>query len=670
MRSIRRFLASALVLALVCALCLPALAAEETERRATILFTHDTHSHFLLADDGEGAYGGYTRLATLLRQERERAAAGGRACVTLDGGDFSMGTLFQTVFTTQAAELRTLGALGYDATTFGNHEFDYRSRGLAEMLNTARAAQGAAYELATGNFVDGEERAAAYRERYGPMTAWVPAIVQANYRTPKDAAEGAALVEAMANYPVTDYTVIEKDGVRFAVFGIMGVSSDDYAPMSGMVLNDPIESARRVVADIRANETYDFIVCLSHSGTEDGKGEDCDLARAVDGIDVIVSGHTHSTLTEPIRVNGTLIVSCGEYTKNLGVLEVRKTASGVELEDYRLIPINAPVAEDPDTAAVVEAFKSKVAEDYLEDYGYTFDQVLAVSFFDFTPISDFAEVQEEDGLGNLIADSYVYAVRQAEGERYTPVDFAVTASGVIRGSFARGEITVADAFNALSLGSGADGTAGYPLISVWITGRELRDAFEVDASITPIMNPAQLYGAGMEWSYNTNRMFFDKVTGCRQVLPDGTKAELEDNRLYRVVTGLYCGQMLGSVKDKSFGLLSITPRTADGVEVTDFEAQIVRSADGAEVKEWYALASYLESLGTVPEHYAAPEGRKTVYASWNPIDLLRAPRWTTLVILLIAAVVIAAAVLVVRWVIRSRRRRGGRSRRYRPYRGS
>lgn len=669
MKKFTRRLGALLLAALtVLTLCLPLAGAEEEGTAATILFTHDTHSHFLLSDDGNGAYGGYTRLATLLAREREHAAGEGRACITVDGGDFSMGTLFQTIYTTQAAELRTLGALGCDVTTFGNHEYDYRAQGLAEMLNNARAAQTAAYELATGNFEDGEERAAA---QYGPMTAWLPAIVEANYRTPEDAAAGAALVAAMESYPVTDYTVIEKDGVRFAVFGIMGISSDDYAPMSGMELEDPIAAAKRVVAEIQANEDYDFILCLSHSGTENGRGEDYELARAVDGIDVIVSGHTHSTLTEPIEVNGTLIVSCGEYTQNLGVLEVRRTPEGLTLEDYRLLPVTEDVPEDAGMVELIEAFKTLVGTEYLSGYGYTFDQVLAVSPFDFTPISQFAHTQEEDALGNLIADSYIYAVQQAEGADYVPVDFAVTASGVVRGSLAQGEITVSDAFNVLSLGSGADGTAGYPLVSAWITGRELKDVFEVDASVTPIMSPAQLYGAGMGWSYNTNRMIFDKITDCYQVLPDGTTVELEDDRLYRVVTGLYCAQMLGSVRGKSFGILGITPKDAQGNEIVDFEQFIIHNPDGSEVKEWYALASYLESMGTVPQTYSAPQGRKEVYASWNPIDLLQAPRWTTLLVLAVLVLVMVLVVALVRFFIRRRSRRSRRSggRLYRPYRG-
>ena len=284
----------------------------------------------------------------------------------------------------------------------------------------------------------------------------------------------------------------------------------------------------------------------------------------------------------------------------------------------------------------------------------TFDQVLAWSPVSFTPISQFGHRQEGDGLGNLIADSYVYAVKQAEGEDYIPVDFAVVASGVIRASLPQGEITVSDAFQVSSLGVGADGMPGYPLISVWITGRELKDVFEVDASVTPLMPAAQLYGAGMEWSFNPYRMIFDKVTESAQVLEDGTRLPIEDNRLYRVVTGLYSGQMLGTVEGKSFGILLIQPKDAAGAAVTDFEAQILHNPSGEEVKEWYALASYLKSLGEVPENYAEGTG-KIVNPSWNPIALLANPGWPTILAASAGLAVLLLAVWTV-WLIRHRRK--------------
>lgn len=623
------FLAALLIL---CTAALPALAAPEGGEKTglTILFTHDMHDHVLPSPaEGGGEYGGFTRLATLLKQERADSAY---PVVTLDGGDFSMGTLYQTIYTTQAPELRLMGALGIDVTTLGNHEFDFRSAGLARMLKSAAAS--------------GDK---------------LPALVQANYKPPEDDTDAW---DAWRTYGISDYAIVERGGVRVAVFGVLGVDADECAPMSGMEFEPIADAARRTVAYLNEHESPDFIVCLSHSGTADGEGEDYELAKAVDGIDVIISGHTHTTLDEPIQVNDTLIVSCGEYTQNLGVLTAVKGADGaVSLEDYRLIPIDETVVEDPAISALAKQFQTLVEEEYLADYGYTFDQVVATSEFDFTPISQFGRTQEDDSLGSLIADSYVYAVQQAEGESYVPVDFAVVASGVIRGSFAAGDITVADAFDVSSLGSGADGTPGYPLVSVYLTGDELKDAFEVDASVTPLMPAAQLYGAGMTWTYNTHRMIFNKVTNCGQILEDGTVVSLEKDKLYRVVTGLYSAQMLGAVNAKSFGLLTITPKDADGNEVTDFEAQIIHNSNGSEVKEWYALASYLESLGTVPAEYAAPQGRKVVYSSWNPIQLLKSPNWITLLVLLIVVVLIAVIVLVVRAIVRRKsKRRYGRQR--------
>ena len=612
-------------------------AAPEGPGELTILFTHDTHDHFLPAADEEGGeYGGYIRLATLLKEQRQAAAEQGRAVVTLDGGDFSMGSLFQTIYTTDAPELRALGAMGYDVTTLGNHEFDYRQQGLADMLNAAK-------------------------ESGDPL----PAIVQANYTQPLDHDSGYAVVQALENYPVTDYTMVERDGLRVAVFGVLGEDADDCAPMSGMELEPIADAAKRVVAEIREKEDPDYIICLSHSGTDGtGKGEDYELAKAVDGIDVIISGHTHTTIETPIQVNGTLVVSCGEYTQNLGVLTVSKAEGKTELVDYQLLPVDETVANDTAMTTLARNFQRTVDESYLVGYGFTFNEVLCENPYDFTPISRFGAIQEEDALGNLIADSYVYAVKEAEGADYVPVDFAVVASGVIRASLAKGDITVSDAFDVSSLGSGADGTPGYPLVGVYITGKELKDAFEVDASVTPLMSAAQLYGSGMRWSFNTHRMIFDKVTDCAQILPDGTEVPIQDDKLYRVVTGLYSGQMLGTVNGKSFGLLTITPRDENGQPIENLEDYIIHGSGGAEVKEWYALASYLQSMGTVDSRYAAPEGRKTVSRSWSPIELVRSPGWITIAAMVLALLVVAIVVLLATKPLRRRRQRG-----YRAYRG-
>ena len=136
MRRLRRRMTAVLTALLLLTLLIPWGLAEPAPgpHQTTVLFTHDLHSHFLpleRADGGES--GGYARLASALEQQRALHPD----ALTLDGGDFSIGSLVQTLYTTRAAELRTMGALGYDATTAGNHEFDHTGLGFAQMLTAA-----------------------------------------------------------------------------------------------------------------------------------------------------------------------------------------------------------------------------------------------------------------------------------------------------------------------------------------------------------------------------------------------------------------------------------------------------------------------------------------------------------------------------------------------------
>lgn len=599
-------------------------------RDMTILFTHDLHSHLLpSAKEDGGTYGGYARLMTAIRQQREIDPN----ALLLDGGDFSMGSLFQTAYTTSALELRIMGAMGYDATTFGNHEFDYLPKGLAAMLNTAADC--------------GEP---------------VPAIVDANYLPPREGEEGysqdAALVwQALDNYGVKEYTILERGGVYFAIFGLTGIDSDDCAPNSGMILQDAAKTAQRVVdqavAECRAAFGQEpVVIALSHSGTsDDGKGEDYELAKAVTGIHLIISGHTHSTLEQPILVGNTWIVSAGEYGKNLGVVKLRRTGQKVTLPEYRLIPITEAIPEDGEIAALVESYKTEVEKTYLAPYGMTFDQVVTTNPYRFDTVEEVYATQHESTLGNLYSDAYKWAVEQTTGQ---PVDMALTASGVIRESIPLGAVSVADVFNAASLGVGTEGE----LVAIYLTGRDLKAALEVDASVYPLMNAAQLFCSGVEYSYNTNRMIFNKVDSAMLRRNDGTLETIREDALYRVVAGMYVGQMLGSVEETSFGLLQIVPRDEQGTPIPTSELgnYVVCDENGTPLKEWYAIASYLQEMGgTTDSRYAQPDGRKNVYSSWNPVLLLRGANRFTYVLLAVLVVLVLVIVCIVRRVRRRRK---------------
>lgn len=149
-------------------------------------------------------------------------------------------------------------------------------------------------------------------------------------------------------------------------------------------------------------------------------------------------------------------------------------------------------------------------------------------------------------------------------------------------------------------------------MAVYLTGKELKAAMEVDASVTPIMPAAQLYMSGAKYAFNTKRMFFNRVydAALTDVTFDesgtGNAYEIDDNALYRVVTGMYSAQMLGTVKSKSMGLLSLEPKQANGTPVTDFADCILYDANGNELKEWYALAAYLEQFGRMASLTATP----------------------------------------------------------------
>ena len=637
-------------LLLLCAL-LPALAAPESYK-TTVLFTHDLHSHFLPQADGEGGEsGGYARLNTALNRERARYPD----ALTVDGGDFSIGSLIQTLYTTQGGELRTMGAMGYDAAAVGNHEFDHTGTGFASMLNAA---------------VNSGDR--------------LPALLMANYKPADGNPDKLDIQRAMAAYGVQDYMLLERGGVTYGIFGLMGVDSDSCAPSSGFVLGDMAGNAQRCVDALKA-EGAQFIICLSHSGTNEKKklSEDEQLAQAVPEIDLIVSGHTHSTLTEPIVVGDTYIVSAGPYCENLGSITLSWTEDGAKtLTDYRLIPIDETLTDDREISLLVEQWKRQVGGTYLGRYGLTYDQALTRTDFDLpTPVSG---VQSGNALGDLVADSFLWAAKNLEADSPDVPTVTVTADGVLRATLATGEITTSMAFDVLSMGVGSDGTSGFPLVGVYLTGKELKAAAEVDASVTPLMPAAQLYMAGLEYSFNTHRMFFNRVTDIQLAqrvdfmhsasvtMPDGTQApptggdhvfyeDLEDDQLYRVVTGMYSAQMLGTVKSKSMGLLSLEPKMADGTPVTDFEACILRDKNGNEIKEWYALAAYLQSFGEegLSRRYSYPngDGRKDVSHSWNPIELVKNPSWITLAALAVLTAVVVLAVFLIRWLHYARKRR-------------
>jgi len=323
--------------------------AADGNKTFTILHTNDLHSNligmgpasdytpFTLNDDT--TRGGFARLATLIATRKDARKNQGPVLI-LDGGDYSMGTAFGAAIRETGGELQLLSLMGYDATTFGNHDFDLGPEGLAKAISVASKA------------------------------GRLPAVVGSNTDFSKDDATLSDLQRLAKAGVIRRYTVIERGGIRFGIFGLMGKESIFYTSGAGAItFPDAIETAKEMVAVLRETEKVDVIICLSHGGVEQNKdgtftnGEDVRLAKAVPGIDVVIGAHTHTELKEAIIVNGrTPVVQTGKYGQNLGELMITLDGGKLTVEFYKLHPIDDTIAGDRAIADEIEKYKKTVTE--------------------------------------------------------------------------------------------------------------------------------------------------------------------------------------------------------------------------------------------------------------------------------------------------------------------
>lgn len=619
-----------------------AVQAKKEQQTVDVLFTHDLHSHldlFQAEVDGKvGEYGGVARIQTLIKEQKAKNPD----TLVVDGGDFSMGTLFQTIYGQQAPELRILGLMGYDATTLGNHEYDYRTDGLVQMLRSA---------------IDSDEQ--------------LPAIVLCNVDWKNLNAKQKELQKAFREANIKDYIIVKKGNVKIGITGVFGIDALSCAPTCDLKFKDPVKAVQKTVQQMKDKEKPDLIICLSHSGTwaDSDKSEDEILAKSVPELDLIISGHTHSRMSEPIVHGNTAIVSCGEYGETLGSLHFEQKSNGRwKVSDFRCIPVTKSIQSDTEIEQIVSNYRQRVNLDFLSRYNYISNQIIAKNPYHFSSVLEVNEVHKEHTLGNIIADSYVYAATKVLGDQGDPVDMAVVPSGTIRDTYHPGNLTVSDIFTSYSLGIGPDQVPGYPLISVYLTGAELRTAVEIDASLSDMMTSARLYWSGLNFSFGPKRILLNKVTDVYQV-KDEKQIELKDDKLYHVVVDLYSAQMLSAVTDLSKGVLSLVPKDQNGKPIQDFEKQIIYDGD-KELKAWVSIIEYMksfpkdeENVSVIPQKYEHPEQRKVVSDSSFIQSLFHPNRYSGMIMGVVAGVfvllagIVTGIVLVIKRIRRKKRLR-------------
>ena len=589
-------------------LCLPGLlsAAPAGKKTFTILHTNDMHSAFIgmgpaadytpfiLHDDT--TRGGYARLGALIARRKAVREDQGPVLI-LDAGDYSMGTPFGAAGRETGGELQLMSRMGYDATTFGNHEFDLGPDGLGQSIGVAAKA------------------------------GRVPKVVASNTNFSKADATLAGLQRLAKAGVVCRHFVINRGGLRFGIFGLLGKEAQFYTGGAGAAtFADVIETAKKMVTVLRETEKVDVVIALSHGGLQKGpdgrfsEGDDVLLAKTVPGIDVVVGGHSHTELREAIIVNGrTPVVQTGKEGQNLGELVITLDGGKLTVQSYQLHPIDDTIAGDHAIANEIEKLKKSVTAVVFASRGYSVDQPLAIAPRDLP--NTFTDIAASTPLANLVTDAFRAA---------TKADIGFNANGAMRAGFTRGKSgvqTVYDVFAVAPLGAGVvDATAGSALVTGYFTGQELKHMLEFLLVDNPA-HPGEYFprSSGMRFRYDPSRPRFDVVTAIELGDLDRGYHAIDitgkDERLFSLTCSLYIGTILTAIPKYTKGKLPLVPKNKDGqplksrVEAlddprgdtpdllpptgtTDQASVATMTGNGAvrEIKEWQAIMDHLRRL--------------------------------------------------------------------------
>ena len=571
----------------------------------TILHTNDMHASFIgmgpsvdytpFALNDDTTRGGYARLASLIAQRKAARKDQGPVLV-LDAGDYSMGTAFSAATRETGGELHLMGKMGYDATTFGNHEFDLGPAGLGKSIGAAVKA------------------------------GRIPAVLAANTSFTGSDASLADLQALAGKGVIRQYTVIERGGLRFGIFGSLGKEAMIYTNGGATSFADATTAAKEVVKALRETEKVDVVIALSHGGLEkgpDGKyqdGEDVRLAKDVPGIDVVISGHSHTELSEAIIVNGrTPVVQTGKESNNLGELVIALDGNKLTVTSYWLLPIDDSIAGDRAIAKEIEHLKKSVSAAAFASRGYSIDQPLAIAPRDLP--NTFTDIAAGTLLANLVTDSFRAA---------TQADIGFTANGMMRAGLLRGKtgvVTVYDVFAVAPLGAGVvDPTPGSTLVTGYFTGQDLKTLLEFFL-IDNAAHPGEYFprASGMRFRYDLSRPRFDVVTAIELGdLGRGYQAidiSGKDQRLYSLSCPLMLGPIIVAIPKYTKGKLALVPKKKDGTPLTtkvealdmprensgyllpppgttDASSAVTGTGKhaGLEIKEWQAIMDHLRKL--------------------------------------------------------------------------
>ncbi len=445
----------------------------------TILHTNDVHAH---VDEWDGKAGA-ARIATKVNEIR----AAKDNVLLLDAGDQFQGTLFYNLFKADIITL-TMNAIGYDAMTIGNHEFDDGPEELARLID------GADFPVVSANIDASAEPSLAGK--------------------------------------IHPSTVITVAGEPVGIVGLITPETEELSSPGDVVFLDTVTSMQDAVDDL-TDQGIDKIIALTHQGYS----YDVELAEAVQDVDVIVGGHSHTYLHTPpgedhagpypTVVNDVLIVQAGQWGEYLGHLDVVFDDAGV-VSSYSGNPIlmDDSITKTQEVEDIVAARRGAIEELKTTYVGTTtVDLPIMVSGQQICRMGECL-------MGNLVSDAMLWKMNDMVD---TPYDIAIQNGGGLRAPLYAGAVSVGDVLEVLPFGN-AIGTFE-------ITGTHIISALEHGVSQVAYGAGRFPQVAGMRYTFALYKSPGSRILSAEVYNAATEEFEaLDENKVYRVVTNDY---MLG-----------------------------------------------------------------------------------------------------------------------------
>jgi 5'-nucleotidase len=478
-----------IVAATLLALSLGACAFEQpTPLKLTILHNNDIHSRLqpvnaqssnCTAQDAaqNRCFGGMARVATMLHAQKADASAAGRQVLVLDAGDQFQGSLFYSHYK-GSAELEVMSQVGYDAMAIGNHEFDDGPENFARFLRAARFP-----------------------------------VLSANID---------ATIEPALRDMFKSHIVLARAGVKIAIVGATTEDTPEIAsPGPRLRFVKAEDVLRPLVARLKA-DGVGHIVLLSHLGLS----RDREVAAAIDGIDVIVGGHSHTLLGNnvdgaqgpyPTNVKGPSgrdvpIVQAGAFSRHIGRIDLDFDAAGnVVAASGNTMLVLQSVAPHAAIQATIDRLDAPLVQVRAQPVGQS---ALAYSL-------DGCRARE-CALGNLVAESMLAATR-SQGTQ-----FALQNGGGLRAGIPAGEVALGAVLTTLPFQNS--------VATVKIKGSDFVEALENGLSQVAQGGGRFPQVAGVRFAWDLARPVGSRVLSVELRRADGSFGPFDPNAIYTMAT--------------------------------------------------------------------------------------------------------------------------------------